>query len=514
MEAGQRRLRPIFLTTMAAAMGMIPMILSRSLLWSPLASVIAVGLTFSMFFALLVVPVLYVVVRSRIKKAPAAALMIFLALIIGAPGQALAETRTLTLDEAIGLAVAQNSSLKIADAKVREGGEKRKAVRSDYYPHLRNESNYFHLNDQQLVNIPAGSLGTVPGLGPFPVQDTSINQGKDTALIMNTTITQPLTQLPKIYHADNAAHADQKISAAELEKARTDVVFATHRLYYGLLVARKQKDVAAAAVSAGELALKEAKDHVAAGSQLEVAAIGSSAVLLQNRHALLSAEIQIADLNSELNDLLGLPLDTEINPVEPAPPEPTADAREIYVKEALEKNPEIKAAREGVNKAESGVKAAQWDHVPDISAYGQYIHQDGVPFVTNNIGIVGLRMEWDIIDWGKKRSVVGQRKEQLNQANENLHRVQKRVEVEVEKAFRKLEQTKRMVDVARESLALQKEYLRLKSDGLKSGTATESQYATAVASVKKAEWDELQALLGHYLAIADLKRLVASYPAP
>jgi multidrug efflux pump subunit AcrB len=73
-EAGQRRLRPIFLTTMAAAVGVTPMILSQSALWSPLASVMAVGLVFSMFFTLLVVPVLFVVVRSRIKKAPAAAL--------------------------------------------------------------------------------------------------------------------------------------------------------------------------------------------------------------------------------------------------------------------------------------------------------------------------------------------------------------------------------------------------------------------------------------------------------
>ncbi|HEY6825765.1 MAG TPA: efflux RND transporter permease subunit, partial [Gemmatimonadaceae bacterium] len=41
--AGRRRLRPIFLTTMAAALGVTPMILSRSPLWSPMASVIAVG---------------------------------------------------------------------------------------------------------------------------------------------------------------------------------------------------------------------------------------------------------------------------------------------------------------------------------------------------------------------------------------------------------------------------------------------------------------------------------------
>src|SRR5512136_2974557 len=178
-EAGQRRLRPIFLTTMAAAMGMTPMILSRSALWSPLASVIAVGLIFSMCFTLLVIPVLYVVVRSRIKKAPAAAVMVALAFFLGS-GHALAETRQLTLDDAVALAVAQNSSLKIAGSKVREGGEKRKTVQSDYYPHLRNESNYFHLTNNQLINIPTGSLGTVPGLGPFPVQDVSINQGNDT----------------------------------------------------------------------------------------------------------------------------------------------------------------------------------------------------------------------------------------------------------------------------------------------------------------------------------------------
>jgi hypothetical protein len=108
-----------------------------------------------------------------------------------------------------------------------------------------------------------------------------------------------LTQLPKIYQADKIAQAEQQIAAAELDKARTDVIFATHRLFYGLVVTRKLKDAASAAVAAGEQALKEAKDSVAAGSQLEVAAIGSNAVLLQNRHAQLSAEIQIADLNSE-----------------------------------------------------------------------------------------------------------------------------------------------------------------------------------------------------------------------
>ena len=64
-DAGARRLRPIFLTTMAAAVGVTPMILSGSLMWAPMAAVIAFGLILSMFFTLLVVPALYVVTAGR-----------------------------------------------------------------------------------------------------------------------------------------------------------------------------------------------------------------------------------------------------------------------------------------------------------------------------------------------------------------------------------------------------------------------------------------------------------------
>ena len=59
IESGKRRLRPIFLTAMAAAIGVVPMIVSGSPMWSPLASVIAFGVVWSMITALLTVPVLY-----------------------------------------------------------------------------------------------------------------------------------------------------------------------------------------------------------------------------------------------------------------------------------------------------------------------------------------------------------------------------------------------------------------------------------------------------------------------
>jgi len=64
IESGKRRLRPIFLTAMAAAIGVWPMILSGSQLWSPLASVIAFGVVWSMIISTLTIPVLYIATIS------------------------------------------------------------------------------------------------------------------------------------------------------------------------------------------------------------------------------------------------------------------------------------------------------------------------------------------------------------------------------------------------------------------------------------------------------------------
>jgi multidrug efflux pump subunit AcrB len=57
--AAKRRMRPIFLTSSAAAVGVIPMIASGSTLWGPLGTVVCFGLLFALVLSLMVLPVLY-----------------------------------------------------------------------------------------------------------------------------------------------------------------------------------------------------------------------------------------------------------------------------------------------------------------------------------------------------------------------------------------------------------------------------------------------------------------------
>ena len=59
LDSAKRRMRPIFLTSSAASMGVIPMVLGKSPLWMPMGSVIFWGTIITMFFILTIIPVLY-----------------------------------------------------------------------------------------------------------------------------------------------------------------------------------------------------------------------------------------------------------------------------------------------------------------------------------------------------------------------------------------------------------------------------------------------------------------------
>jgi len=68
-EAGSAGYGRSFSQPMAAAIGVLPMILSGSPLWSPLASVIAFGVVWSMVISTLSIPVLYTVtIEPKDKK--------------------------------------------------------------------------------------------------------------------------------------------------------------------------------------------------------------------------------------------------------------------------------------------------------------------------------------------------------------------------------------------------------------------------------------------------------------
>jgi outer membrane protein TolC len=420
--------------------------------------------------------------------------------------------RRMTLEQAVASALENNSYLKIARAKVREHEKRAAAARTDFFPQLTTDANYMHLAEPQHIEIPRGAFGVFKDIGPVPMSSLALIQGANQFFYSTTTLAQPLTQMIKIRQGHQIARLETGIAASDLRKAENEIAVRVHEAYFGLLIAQRQKRAAELEVTAAEEKLREARKAVDSGNTLPVTATGARAALLAARHAKLSLENQISDISVEFNDLVGLPLETDLELVPPDPPAASALTREECLKTALESSEEIRSAAQTVSKARRAVAAARADFIPEIGAYGQYLYQNGAPFVAKNNGIFGVKMTWKVFDFGKRNDVIGERRALLEQAEENLRRLKNRTTVEVEKSYRKLQRSKEMIEVATEALELRRESGRLSAEQVKAGVTVMSNQLSSEAALAKAEADLLAANLGYRLAEAELLRAMGRTP--
>jgi len=421
------------------------------------------------------------------------------------------EARHLTLTEAVQLALQQNRTLKIARFKIQENEHRKEAARSDYLPTITNQSNILHITELQDLSVPAGAFGVAAGV-PIPNSGTLLPQGKNTLFSSGTMIAQPLTQLLRIRQENRVAAAEVATSRDDLKNAENEVALQVHSLYYALLVVQLQKKAAEQQTSFAAENLRDNENDVRNGSSLQVTAIQSRAELLQGQQSVLTAELQIQDYTTEMNDLLGLPVDTKLE----LDPEVEANfetlPKDQYVKEAWEENPEIHAAEEAVEKARAGVAAAKTAYIPDITAYARHSYQDGVPFLVRNFGDFGIHLNYTLWDFGKRRATVREHSAQLAEAQENLDHLKDQVAVAVERSYNKLERTKSLVAVATQVAQLRQESERLATNQAAQGVVLISDVRHATAAHYEAKAELLQARLGYLLAWAELERSVGRAP--
>jgi outer membrane protein TolC len=318
--------------------------------------------------------------------------------------------------------------------------------------------------------------------------------------------------LIRIRDANRMAAADIAISQDDLKRAENEIALQVHSVYYGILIAKLQKQAAEQQTQYADQSLRESEDDVRNGNALQVAAIQGRATVLESRQAVLTADLQLTDLTTELNDLLGLPLDTQLDLDAAEPAGLDRRSREEYVQTAWSQNPQIKAAEDAVEKARAAVGSAKTAYIPDVTAYARQSYQDGISFLVRNFGTFGVNMTWDVFDFGKRRAALRERQDQLAEAEENLRRLKDDVAVSIERSYNKVQRTKSLVEVAQQVVKLRRESERLAQNQLSQGVVLVSDRRQATAAAYKAQADWLQANLGYLLAWAELQESAGITP--
>lgn len=524
IESGKRRLRPVFLTAMAAAVGVFPMILSGSSLWSPMASVIAFGVTWSMIVALLTVPVLYIVIvkpkdvvkknkyddKNKGKTSGRPPIMAVIAiLILLSPALTAQETsRRFTLDQIQEMAVQNNRSLKIKQMQIKEKEQKIKEDKVMLFPSVNVGSSYMYSESLPKLTVGKGAFGELPM--QYILDDGSIQNV--TVSLPNENTTYEMGKHNMFNTGVNVSKTDLAISKEEQRKTTMQIKQAAEKLYYGLLILEKQKEEAELKKQAAGEKLNEAESAVSAGKATASAQLGLNASLADEEQNLLKINIQIDDYTADLKRLTGISDSVTFILDKPAVNDhmllPVADSMSIL---ALRENTDLKIANLTLANAKYAIKASKLSYIPDLGIFGGYSYQKGNSLFPENNTFIGIAFRWNIQDAFSNSYVKKQRDWRKMQAEENIINIREQIDVDVAKSYRRLSQYADLISVARKAVNYRKEELKVEADKQSSGLNNSSDYLTAKASLAKAEADLYAAQLNYRMAQTDLQILAGIY---
>jgi len=342
LAAGKRRMRPIYLTTMAAAIGATPLILSGSTLWGPMGAVICFGLLFSMVLTLFVLPVSYDVVSRTKHEDPQAALKTGASVAAAAtalallllPGTASAADGPLTLSKARELARTNSSEVQQSQLQAEAAQETKRAAYTKYFPQMAAAASVMaSANQFASASIPGGNLPVYDGnpanlltatqFAYFP--GGTFGTG-NTMTVLGLGVMQPVYMGGRIRNGNALAQVGVDAAKINVAMKERDADGQTEEKYWRVVVLKeKQKTLSAFDALLAEIA-KQVDDGVAAGlltrnDQLKVA-LQRNQVAIERKRLESGIRLSSRDLRRHLGleegDSIEL-ADSLAPPVDPTP---------------------------------------------------------------------------------------------------------------------------------------------------------------------------------------------------
>lgn len=413
---------------------------------------------------------------------------------------------SLSLDSAIQLALKNNRGVKMAAIEVRKAEEQTAATRTNRLPQLQ-----FNAFESQLFTrlnfvFPAGAFGTFPGIGPVPSQNSSITTGRHLNTFLYGTASQPLSQLYKIGIGVHLQQLARDVNREKLEQQQQTVAFGVKQVYYGLAQAQSGLAAALESIELYKEVDREVAEGVAQQAALRADSLDVKTALAKAEYEAVTLRNNIADLEEQLNDLMGRDVRTEFR-VEPAPesPEYRVDLESARAK-ALAQRSEIHQARLAIRQAEYDRALKKSEFIPDVSLNLTYLSPFSITVVPKNIAAAGLMLNWNVFDWGKKRHELGMKDQTIEEAKLRLQETEAQVVMEVDTRYRKLEQARSLLKVTQASMDAAKERLRVTNNRYAEKSALLKDVLQTKTALADADAQYQQALAGFWTTRAEFEK--------
>jgi outer membrane protein TolC len=390
-----------------------------------------------------------------------------------------ARTVSLTLKDAVQLALKQNPQVVIARLLLMESDRQRQISRAALLPQA-NLTAAGVLNRYNFATIERTPMRTTVGLYQF------IQAGP--------AFSQTLLDLP-LFRSYQISREGVRESQAQENVTREDVVASVVTQYILVLRAFALYDAAKVRVALAQRLFEQASNLQKTGVGLSIDTTRANVELQNERQNLIDAETATHTTNYVLAELLDLPRDQE-----PA----VADKLQFFelpefekteaIKTALATRPEMQAQASQERIADLEKKSASEERAPQLDFSGAWLYQgshfdNGIPAYTYQVGF-----SIPLFTGGRIHAEIARADLEVKHVDQNRQLLEERIVREVKSAIDELDAARKNVDVANLGLQLANEEVAQAERRFAAGVTTNVEVITAQDELARANNNQIDAL--------------------
>jgi outer membrane protein len=319
-------------------------------------------------------------------------------------------------------------------------------------------------------------------------------------------VAQPLSQLYQIHLAVREQELSTDLATQQYRGQRQSIVSSVKQAYYAALQTESALEATQSLVKQYEETDRVATQYLGQESVLKSDSLEAKAKLAQSRYQVVQLRDTLQTQKEQLNELLARDLDTPFRTEQVPPITPAEMDLKAARSTALQQRPEVKEAEIDTHRAEYDRKLSRAKYIPDVGAAIHYLDPINTAFLPQNILSAGLELKWDPFDWGGRRDEVKQKDLSIQQSHYQLQETQAQVMLDVDNTFRKLQESRSLLDVSQAGRDAADEKLREISDQFKHSAVLMRDLLQQQAAVANAEHEYEQSLLSFWNAKAAFEK--------
>jgi outer membrane protein len=298
-------------------------------------------------------------------------------------------------------------------------------------------------------------------------------------------------------------------SISDLETITQQTVNNVKQSYFGVLQARRKRDVAAGSVRQYELHLEQAKGFYEVGTKSKYDVTKAQVDLNTAKLNLIQTENSIKMAVTKLNNFMGVPEAPEYTIEDTLSYAKYGITLEEALAKAYENRPDMKSMAAKRKAAESSVEVVRKGYYPAVTGGAGYSWsgtRSGTSFPLEHRWNIGMAVSVPIFSGFSTKNQVEEAKANLNVLEENEESLRQTVVLELQQSYINLKESEERIPTAELTVQQAKENLDIANGRYETGVGSIIEVTDAEATYATAEMSYIQALYDYKIATANLEK--------